>query len=130
MTKTSGTDTTVNVSVITGLPELPEGYYWHVGRYYGSSGVAVSIMKRLEPLTEKQIRRNASKFKRRWFGVSYDYVTVEYMGNFESDIPSRMSREQWILNTAIQVLERFNRSTYIRDWSDYMGDYPPKKLEK
>lgn len=83
----------------TGLPGLPDGFFWRITRGAGSEYV------------ELQIRR------RRWFGSKKC-----------ADWPIQKSRVsvRTILEAAQYALDRFDKSG--KRHKRFVGDYPPKKL--
>lgn len=83
----------------TGMPEVPEGYFWRVkrGGYYK---------------LEVQLRK-------RWFW--------QFSHSVES-CPLDDATEWGVVNNAAYILERWNKRTLGPTVSGLLGDYPPKKL--
>lgn len=90
----------------TGLPEVPEGYFWRIKRWnYGHGPYSLRV----------ELRRRLA------FGLS---VAVE-------DSLSRHTEED-ILRSANQVLRlsaaRIENRRTINERDKFVGDYPPKSL--
>lgn len=90
----------------TGLPEVPEGYFWRVKKFnYDYSRYTVDV----------QLRH------RIWGGFSTEVANLLAEGNAES-----------ILNAALTVLRMWGREINAQAKRDereqFIGDYPPKRL--
>lgn len=90
----------------TGLPDLPEGYFWRIRETYrGSENIRVEIRKR-RIIGSKRIE---------WHPVSKSEVN-----------PSR------ILSAAEYALMWMRDGGFDSKgtaWKQHVGDYPPKKLQ-
>ena len=92
----------MNIDETTGLPALPEGYFWRVrqGSLY---------MDHLE------LR------KRIWFGSWKVHERV--LPYYDKD-RKRLDPKETILRYARSIMGEFHNP-----WDNFYGDYPPKKLE-
>lgn len=90
---------TIKIDPATGLPELPEGRFWHVKMAYGHPHVT--------------IRKNITMFGMKLWSIQ---VAEEIM--------VRLTKEQ-VLQDAILL----HRKTYSKPFNgSLLGSYPPKKL--
>lgn len=95
----------MEISEVTGLPELPEGYFWRVTARYNHytgefAGLYVALMRR----------------EKRWWGGHSEY---EIMGDAERLEAGR--------NTVVVTAEAvYRRWQCARERVQYVGDYPPK----
>lgn len=108
----------------TGLPELPEGYFWRVENGFdpGDGGVYPGIEVRLEKRTTKL----------RWFKRVPCSRTVENFWRRREDIdPGGVAVA--IREVAAEIYNESKTYLPIHEEIDaeiesYVGDYPPKKL--
>lgn len=83
----------------TGLPELPEGYFWRVTPGSGSRYVYLQMRKR------------------RWLGSKLIDDSILRKSEITVELVQRR---------ATKILLDFNPDS---DYKKFVGDYPPKKLE-
>ena len=119
MTSTSSLLPTVNVSAITGLPELPENYYWDVrlepADYYSPPYVRVYLCESKIKVT--RFRKREIKYVR-----DVDYQRTKYD---QAD----KKLEQWLVN----AIKDLSDTVYTRQANKFIieqfeGQYPPKSL--
>lgn len=92
----------MNIDSATGLPELPEGYFWRVR-------------------TGSLSRDYLDLRKKTWYGSKViDNRVLRYYDGEGNVIEPRVE----ILNRAKRIYGEFENP-----WDEYYGDYPPKKLE-
>lgn len=115
-----------DIDVATGLPVVPEGYYWRVayedGNYYKYTNVS---------LMRKAFRRNG-KPKRRDDEVQTCSFEPGPEGRAAKDKGAWVSWK--ILESAEYILtiqeDRLQRAELIATMKTYEGNYPPKTLNK
>jgi hypothetical protein len=92
----------MNIDETTGLPELPEGYFWRIKKF-------------IAPYARVEIRR-ADKFFSTLIesGVLYRAETGDH---------------KKIVDTAQFALKKWNEYRGLSARESVYGDYPPKKLE-
>lgn len=117
----------------TGLPQLPEGFFWRVthpldpGGYWGGYSQDTTKLQVLlmEQLPDEEAEDKRSKLIRRLFPLETTWEPqapgVEYAETCQG------TSNQAIVNAAYRVLKRQRRDESL---SSKLGDYPPKKLEK
>jgi hypothetical protein len=105
-----------NVSAITGLPELPDNYYWEVEFYvYNTPRVDVKLMERKSRLTWPRKR------KIEW-GEQVTQTAIEYDkadSNLEKDLITKIRR---------LADETYQKSLNKLVLEKLAGQYPPKSL--
>lgn len=92
----------MNIDETTGLPELPEGYFWR-------------IKKDIYPFAQVQIRKQGRFFSYKKYSSPLYRSSLEY--------------PRAIVKTAEYAIESWQRQNKILGDNDVYGDYPPKKLE-
>lgn len=102
----------------TGLPQLPEGYFWRVGESeYHKEYVKVCIMKTVT---------------RTWKTREWNLKLVDNYETKEVEVDySFCSRVGIDNNTLLRAAERAYREVFpdpVVGGEEYLGDYPPKKL--
>lgn len=95
---------TVTIDPNTGLPELPEGYFWRVVDGYFAN--ELHIRKKFGPFSIKQEER------------VLNYYT------FENGFRELLDPAEEIKRVAADMGKELSDP-----WAAYIGDYPPKKLE-
>lgn len=92
----------MTTDVNTGLPELPEGYFWRVR--IGSMHMTYVELRKKSWFGSLRVQRRRARY---------------YDGDGEVLDP----REE-IITLAMSIMKEFNDP-----WTPFYGDYPPKKLE-
>lgn len=112
----------MNIDVKTGLPELPEGYYWEIREgIYRPYDIIYNYT--LRPLEISICMRY-----KRWLGTKVIRVTSALMmgGKDMRDHYVEDPTTENILRYAEKVLTKFE---WVCDKQSAIGEYPPKKLE-
>lgn len=119
-----------DIDVATGLPQLPEGYWWQVGRVADEEGmyhVTVSIVTKHKYVSWRP--------KRLWIfelgskRYEYEQISTVRVGIVRDATRKLMDQLQVtpsdILLTAQEVLSTWEKSLEVEK---LLGDYPPNKL--
>lgn len=88
--------------ISTGLPKLPEGYFWRVR--------ASSLQ-----LTYVELR------KKTWLGSRQVHRRLT---NYYDKMGNVLDPREEIVTRAVSIMKEFNDP-----WEPFYGDYPPKKLD-
>lgn len=96
----------VEIDAETGMPVLPEGYFWRVRADRDSSGYI-----------DVQIRRKFWIFSRAVVSTCSSKKNVK-------------SGETILADAAYLVRNKFKTPTEPKPWEHFLGDYPPKKLKR
>ena len=128
----------IRIDPQTGLPRLPDGYFWRVD----TSGVQIrkifvtpwSSYRRHEtnydmPWTVYKVEtREVDTFRYGFFGRKIPYKRVEYrhVGSYMVEFKSVIIEPDSILEECQQLLEYWEQTEKRRA---LYGDYPPKKLD-
>ena len=110
-------ESTVIYDESTGLPALPDGYFWRVSR---SEALFISIYPRV----------TICKWVKRRVGRGYREVETEFSkASFEYEVAkSGRSVPETIRGLARDAADEFYRWRKVRSQPDHCGDYPPKRL--
>lgn len=109
----------MNIDVPTGLPELPEGYYWEIRQEPMDFMYDYTIY----PLTVSVCMRYKSWFRTKVIrAASTKMVEGDDIRSFSFVDPTTEN----ILRYAEKTLTKFERSLATQR---AIGEYPPKKLE-
>lgn len=118
----------------TGLPELPEGYFWrvrhHRSRDQGYHDWVVTDTTRLQVLLMQTVSgtRTEKVYPKPWYRLThqeittpYTYEEIQFVEDCEGTHPIAVS------NAANRIMKRWEKAK-VRD--ALVGDYPPKTLEE
>lgn len=111
----------MNIDVKTGLPELPDGYYWEIREYkYESYDIIYNY-------TLDTLQISICTRRKRWFGTKVTRVVSSLMlerGTTRHSVVAPTTKN--ILKYAKEAWDVFERARTLRS---AVGEYPPKKLE-
>lgn len=108
------------LDIETGLPKLPEGYFWRIEKYNPAitPRVAIAIMR--------------ESTRRKWFKTvewAYEFSSVDI---FAQELEQSADPEGWVLELAKKVYDRavpkWRAESQVQRVEFLYGDYPPKKL--
>lgn len=116
-----------DIDVETGLPKLPDGYFWRIAPWYSALDSSAPYVIQVE-LRNRSRRRN---WRLKMIDCDYEVGRLNIrwstmVNGFESD------RRELIREVAekvySQVRYRLNQEAEVADIESLYGDYPPKKL--
>ena len=107
-----------DIDSTTGLPELPEGYFWRVFRNGGMFDIypMVQIRERYKGMFGREKSRPA--------GIG-DTLTTHSYGPRTGE-----SVKENIIRLSESLYEEFQDQCSRAQEPDYSGDYPPKKFDR
>lgn len=104
----------MKIDPTTGLPELPEGYFWKVSRTENPYGLSE------EPVFVELMRTST------FDGVLVLYRRVTRFTPFEEYVDFRDLKPRHIRSTAKSVYRAWKR---LQRSEELLGDYPPNSLQ-
>lgn len=126
----------------TGLPELPDGYFWRVENYDGGIHGVPMVYLWLMRGTGRKLPKNRILAKLAlWWDENYEARAVDYycLGiaevfkeSVERGITFDAAMQLWILITAKRLVKDYEQALDIKAAQEaakkFVGNYPPKKL--
>lgn len=116
----------MDINYTTGLPELPEGYWWRVKRedieHYGS-WVSVNIMRRVPKRSFWTDKPHPTKTTTVVFVYSY-----ERWEKFASATAPKVRIFEIAAHVLRKAEDRWRTENQADEVTDLLGDYPPKRL--
>lgn len=119
------------MTIETGLPALPEGYFWRVRHHeaYNWSGLTYVDKSRLQVLLIKTFSgtRTEKVYPKPWYRRTHKGIEVPYTSEdiqFVEDAEGTHTIA--VRNAANRIMKRWEKAK-VRD--ALVGDYPPKTLE-
>ena len=128
-------ESTVVIDTETGLPTLPEEYFWKVETLDSGTGLYLQLMKVGTSWKETKPRGFFRKAEREIVDdperIDYSYVWLSASDVDEDVVVNDEYVQSKLIESASKLISQLQKEWDLRDLlGKYAGNYPPKTLNK